>query len=211
MEKSVFSQNADCRLTVKIHQISASAMQLHYRVDNIGEEDLYLCNQLRTALRENSVAHDKFYEVDPNLAHVVVVEGAVTVGQAIVDLSSHDGLKVLDIPCLTRLPAGQGYEQIISLRLPLVVTTKNGSSPSPHVAGWRALHFRLGYIVATEGVRQSIEEVATSTGTAYCIPTHMASKQVLITVGPLAEVAVASVALAPEAEVISKENWTPWS
>ncbi|MBC7921871.1 MAG: hypothetical protein H7Z75_12380 [Ferruginibacter sp.] len=209
--ESLTSQSADCTLTVTFTHSVPDVLRLIYSVHNHGTSALYLCNQLYSVPEENSSTTQRAIAVLPNLVHVQVVDEGVKVEKSITNLSFHDGVSVLDIPCLTRLEPGQDHEQALDLSLPLVPYKVHSSRPSPLPPAPLPLLFELGYFIDSRELQPFVREVKTVAGSAYCLEPFMAGKQQLIAVGPFHQhVPTVNGAGNGLKQMVSDAAWTPW-
>jgi hypothetical protein len=205
MTETLATRNADCLLTVTVNHQPTGQLDLHYQVQNHGESALYLCSQFYELPATDEA--DASPQLTPNRVHIQVEAAGVHVDKAVMDLSFHDGIRVMDIPYLTQVLPGRSYEQALSLELPLLPYRVHGGRPgqAPPVA--LPLRFSLGYFKGEAGITAS-EVVA---GIYQAALSHNREQQVL-TVGPFQElmpVANATTGPAPTLATSAAE-WTPW-
>lgn len=211
MKETLSSQSAECSVTVTVTQLIPDTLQLNYLVRNHADSALYLCNLLYETTQENAPGQQVETEMLLNRVHVQITEEGVRVDKAIMDLSFHDGISVLDIPLLTRLEPGQEYEQSISLSLPLMPYKVRDSRPSQQLPTPMPLQFALGYLVESLQMQEAIREVPTSIGKAFRMEQYVANKQQIVSVGPFHEpLPVINGAGNGVKQPVSNEAWTPW-
>lgn len=211
MNETLFSENADCRLTLTATTDASDGLQLHCHVVNTSGETLYLCNQLYNLPRPYPATGEPLFEVSPDLVHVQVDAQGVLVDKAIMDLSFHKGIAGLDIPFLTRLPAGQEHTHTIRVALPLMPYRVLGLAPGEAVPAPLPMRFSLGYFVETKQLAEHITEAITTQGPALRIELFLSNQQQTITVGPFQQpVAVANAVGNPSPPPASPQDWTPW-
>lgn len=211
MPETLFSENADCRLTLTATTDADDVLHLHCHVANTSGAVLYLCNRLYNLPRPYPATGEPLFELSPDLVHVQVDAQGVLIDKAIMDLSFHKGIQGLDIPFLTRLPPGQEHTDIIRLALPLLPYRVLGLSPGEAAPTPLPLRFSLGYFVETKQLAEHITEALTTQGPALRIELFLSSSQQTITAGPFSQpVPVANAVGNPSPPPASPQDWTPW-
>lgn len=177
----------DCALEVTLTRPEPHVLRLRYRVPNHLALPLYLCNQLYKTVARDPATGELVYAVQPNLANVRLEPERVVVGKAVVEVPEWMFVEAPQIPCLSRLLPGEGWEETLDLPVPLMPYTVYDYSPAIGKPVARKLLFELGYFLASPHTENFITAVRTPWGSAYYIDPFPASDQSLLVAGPWAE------------------------
>jgi len=176
-----------CELTVVSELADSSTLILRYTVRNKGNEAVYLFNRLYHSFDPERGE----FITDPNLVNVELRSDGVVLSKKIVPVPPHMDVEKPVIPLVTRVDAGERFEEWITVRLPVRVWTPYGpdddvpSASSVRRPAW----FELGFFSAPAAYVERIAKVvATVDGTGLYVYPFTTSSQRMLRVGPLPQV-----------------------
>jgi hypothetical protein len=170
-----------CVLQVWMNRVGTEELDISYIFTNGSTRNAYIFNKLYTMYSDQDQ-----YLTDPHLVNVEVDNGKVLVSKTIVKVPAGTKVEQPNIPCVTKVPAGSNFQEIIRLRLPLKPWTPYSNdeiSLQTQLADKR-LRFTLGYFLSTPEGDNLVRTVQTGNGPALRFYPFSFSSQKILEVGP---------------------------
>jgi hypothetical protein len=180
-ESFAAKDDVGCVLQVWMNRAGTEELDISYIFTNGSARNAYLFNRLYTMYGEQDL-----YLTDPHLVNVEVDNGKVLVSKAIVKIPAGAKVEQPNIPCVTKVPAGSNFQEIIRLRLPLKLWTPYSNDETSIQAQLtdKRLRFALGYFLSTPEGDKLARTVQTSNGAALRFYPFSFSSQKILEVGP---------------------------
>ena len=143
------------KFTVQFHQ-TPDSLVLHYAVENLGDKDAYLLNQLYRS--------DPELKIDPNLIYVELQPKtkSICLSKKIADLPTDRYVTAPVCPFVTPVRAGKTFSEDVVLKLPLKEYKEYGMKPAEREweeRTYEQIHFVLGFYWAVEGLQEESRKI----------------------------------------------------